>query len=384
MEVNDEEYKLRQLISNYVLDDNNKIFIGNLKKSYQVLQELSDEEYDMLKDDIFKNNKKGFDILFELVNNYDNKINILHAILNKNNEDIFPSIEDLKRGSNLYEVILSDKFVKLFNSKEEAENFLKNEKTGLVSKTYKDENDKSVGKGELCIFTLFKNTKTGKKNKEKVNGDIQMGGKNIEVKFSATSSSCGGRLLGSNLRLKSPLEMVAFLSGELISNGVNHDKLENLRIGGYTILKDTIEYIENNSKLNKKQIFIILAKMYLYQFTELYKSNIICKCFNEFIDNIDLNELTDIKIGEILIRIHGCLALIEYHESDNWDMLLVANASNGDYYIINGYECSLDNFKENLNLLYNNCNFTFKDGPLNTKGAMPRNYVSTIYVKKRK
>lgn len=355
-ENNNENNQLRRQIIDYInpeKEDKEEISNSVLIKAYQTLQSINAESFKKLKKEIFKGNKNGFHKIIELLEKKGNKINVLKALLQKQKYN-FPTINDLKEnsGKTLYDVLLKKDFIKIFNDNEEsAKNFIEE----LLNIKYQDDNNKGVGRGELCLFTLFQNTE----NPEK--GDVKIGGQDIEVKMSTSNSSNGGRVMASNLNLKSPIDLVKYVE--------ENYNIENIKIGGPSIIDNLIIKFEN-----KKDAYTKLANMYLYQFPwyNEYKEK-----FNKVI--IDLYDDSK-NLGEQLIRIHGCLALIEYHESDDWTYLFVGNTQNGKYYMIDGTKCSLNQFENNMKMLYNDEHFTFKDGPSNTKGANIRNYVATIYV----
>ena len=58
------------------------------------------------------------------------------------------------------------------------------------------------------------------------------------------------------------------------------------------------------------------------------------------------------KVGEQFIKIHGCLALIEYHNVDKWDYMLVGNYIGGQYVLIDGNTINIDNFTKSFNVEY--------------------------------
>lgn len=351
-----ENDQLRKQIIDYVdPSKSNKEEISNkvLYKAYQTLQSLDSDSFKKLKEVIFKGNKNGFDELVKLLEKLGNKINVMKALLEKQKNN-FPTFDDLLKnsGKTLFDVILKEDFIKIFNNnKESAHEFIKQ----LLNIKYKDANDKGVGRGELCLFTLFQNTENATK------GDVKIGGKDIEVKMSTSNSANGGRVMASNLNLKSPKDMAKYAEEKY--------NLKNISIGGPSVLDKLVNNFEN-----KKDAFIKLSDMYLYQFPwyEDYKEK-----FNKVIE--DLYE-DNKKLGDQLIRIHGCLALIEYHTADKWNYLFVGNTSNSKYYMIDGTKCSLNSFENNMKELYNDNHFVFKDGPSNSAGANNRNYVSRIYV----
>lgn len=371
LESSSQENDIRKSIADYVSNEDNIIHISNLIKAKNILQQLSDDEYDQLKAN-YKNNVNGMNLLFDLLNKRENKLDILKELANKNNADSpFPTFDDIKNNSNLFDIIMNNNDIcKMFANKIDMRKFLED----LIQTKYKDAGDKGVGRGELYLFTMFKNTKTGGKSssdtKDSVKGDVQVGGKNIEVKFSTSNSANGGRVMASNLHLKSPNDLAKFLREEL--GKTNNDI--SISIGGPSVISELLKKLETSFKLSKEEAFKKIAKMYLYQFPwyedKLYD-------FEKFIDSIYTD---DINAANELIRIHGCLALMEYCESDNWDYLLVGNTQTGKYYLIDEANCKLDKFSANLKTLYDDAGFIFKDGPSNSSGANIRNYVSTIYV----
>lgn len=371
LESSSQENDIRKSIADYVSNKDNVIHISNLIKAKNILQQLSDDEYDQLKEN-YKNNRNGMDLLFDLLNKRDNKLVFLRELAKKNNPDSpFPTFNDLEKNSNLFDVIMNNNDIcNMFTDKIEMRKFLED----LMQMKYKDAGDKGVGRGELYLFTMFKSTKTGGKTtgdtKDSVKGDVQVGGKNIEVKFSTSNSANGGRVMASNLHLKSPNDLAKFLIEEL---GKIDDDI-SISIGGPNVISELLKTLETSFELSKEDAFKKIAKMYLYQFP-WYEAKL--DDFEKFIDSIYAN---DINAANELIRIHGCLALMEYCDSDKWDYLLVGNTQTGKYYLINGTNCKLDRFLTNLKTLYDDTGFIFKDGPSNSSGANIRNYVSTIYV----
>lgn len=343
---------LRKQIIDYVDDSNKEISNDTLKKAYNVLQSLPDDEFKKLKEEIFANNLEGFKQLAHLLEKIGNKIDVMKALLHKHNGDYFSSFKDLLDNSgkkSLFDVILNDKFINIFDKKENAQLFLKE----LIEIKYKDANDKGVGRGELYLFSLFKNTANAKK------GDVQIDNHDIEVKMSTSNSSNGGRVMASNLNLKSPKDMAIFLE--------NKYNIENARIGSYSIMDALIKKFDDNEKG-----FYAILDMILYQFPWYSDKN-----FNILKDFIKIDKQ---NLGKQLIRIHGCLALIEYHDADEWEYLLVGNTSNGNYYMIDGNKLDKNKLNQSLEYLYNDTHFVFKNGPSNSQGANNRNYVSDIYV----
>lgn len=352
--------ELRKQIIDYVDPDKEKpeeINNDTLKKAYNVLQSISDVEFKQIKNEFFANNEEGFKEFVNLLEKTGNKVGMLKALLEKHGDasDCFPSFQDLKDNSgkkNLFDIVLNDKFINIFGKKENAQHFLEK----LINIKYKDNHDKGVGRGELYLFSLFKNTVNTDK------GDVQIDKHNIEVKMSTSNSSNGGKVMASNLKLKSPKDMAKFLEDEY--------NIKNVRIGPYSVMDSLIKRFDDDEKG-----FYAILDMILYQFNDWHNDknlNIIKDFIKTKIDKKNL--------GKQLIRIHGCLALIEYHDADKWDYLLVGNTSNGNYYMIDGKLLDINNLKESLEYLYNDKHFVFKDGPSNSLGANNRNYVSSIYV----
>ena len=87
---------------------------------------------------------------------------------------------------------------------------------------------------------------------------------------------------------------------------------------------------------------------------------------------------------DMLIKIHGCLALISYQTADKWSWLLVGVTKTSDYCMINANDCSYDNFTKSMNNLIKRTDFTFKKYPSNTNGAHPmQDRVCQIYVTRK-
>lgn len=351
---NTKEIKLyKEKIINYLKDEKieNKLRVKDLKRAYQVLQIIDENEYDQLKNEVFKDNINGLKELVKLLEEEGNKVEILKSLLDKADFG-FPTFDDLKTNNNLFNLLLFDNFIDIFDDKEKANDFL----SKLINISYKDINNKGVGRGELFLFSLFQNTTNA------IKGDVNIDGNEIEVKMSTSNSSNGGRVMASNLNLKSPKDIQCFIEDKF--------NIKNIKLGGYTILNDLIKRFDNE-EIGFKSILEGLLYQFPWYSTEKLNQ------LNNFINKIGIDRN---HLGQQLIRLHGCLALIEYCNADNWKYLLVGNTSNGNYYIIDSKNCGLDNFEKSIENLYHDYHFVFKDGPLNSDGANNRNYVSTIYV----
>lgn len=350
----EENIKLRKQIIDYVDPNKGEDHISDdaLRKAYNVLQSLSDDDFKKLKNEVFKGNIEGFKELAHLLEKTGNKINMMQALLHKHEGECFSTFKDLLDNSgkkNLFDVILNNKFIEIYGDKEKAKHFLEE----LIKIKYKDAHDKGVGRGELYLFSLFKNTANANK------GDVKIDNHDIEVKMSTSNSANGGRVMASNLNLKSPKDMALFLEDKY--------NLSNVRLGGFNTMNNLIKNFNN-----EEEGFNAILEAILYQFPWYSDKNL--KILKEFI-KIDKQNL-----GQQLIRIHGCLALIEYHNADKWEYLLVGNTSNGNYYMIDGSKLNIDSLEDSLNYLYSDTHFVFKNGPSNSAGANNRNYVSDIYV----
>lgn len=372
--------ELKNKIISYLSDKKNQKFLRkeDLKKAYEVLQSLSDDEYNQLTEILYKGNKNGFKKLIEILEKETScKKEFIKLLVQKNENNDFPSFNDLYNSNNLFNIMLNNTNIKnIFNNQNEFQYFLEK----LITCKYKDENDKGVGQGELYIMTLFKNTSIASK------GDILIDGKTIEVKMSTSNSKNGGRVRSTLSYLRSPQDIVDYLNDIY--------GYDNIRIGGYTTLNTTIKQICDFFDISKEEAFNTLLDGIIYQFKNLrgtdkenygdnydiaiYKDNEIKKQIDNLIKDINIKNIDD--LGSLLIRIHGCLCLIEYQKEAGWDYLLVGNSENGNYYMIDKNVCTFDNLE---NLYYDN-NFVFKDGPSNTSRGNERNYTSTIYVSTKK
>lgn len=345
----------------------NDFSIEDLKRAYHVLQKLDQEKFDELKKQ-YEGNAEGLRQLCDILEKTGQKKEFLEALLNK---DDFPTFDDLLNNNNLFNIMKSDKFgiSNIFDDKNQLDDFLKK----LIENSYKIAG-KGVGSGELFLTTLFKNTKHPNQ------GDVNIDGHEIEVKFSTDFSKNGGRLTPAKGTLKTVDEISDYFEKLLNDKGIKD--LDNItRNNNHKIMIAGAEYINNifkslENKLDKKEIFSLLAKMYFYQFNNLSDKE---KEFENFISKI--NDLT----FETLIKIHGALALISYHEADHWEWLLVGVSKTSDYYMIDGNRCTLDKFSKNLKDLIEDKHYVLKKYPSNTNGAHPmQDRVAQIYVSKSK
>ena len=356
---------LKDKIVNYI-KDNEDIPLDNLKRAYNVLQNISKETYDKL-NIIYKGNKEGLQYLIQILEKTGQKSEFLTALIDKEN---FPTFNDLVSNNNLFDLVKEQKFKfnEIFNNESQLNDFLKM----LIEKSYKVAG-KGVGCGELFLTTLFKNTSHPNK------GDVKIDDEEIEVKFSSSFSDNGGRLIPAKSTLKTVDEMATYLEQALKDKGIdNFDNIDinankKIIIAGQKYINNIFSTFEN--KIDKKDIFNILAKMYFYQFNNLSDKE---DEFDKFISKI-----TNYSFDN-LIKIHGCLALISYQLSDNWSWLLVGVTKTSDYCMINAKDCSYDNFAKSMEDLMKRNDFTFKKYPSNTNGAHPmQDRVCQIYVTKK-
>lgn len=344
--------ELRKTLVDYIKNKENKIRNKDLKKAINILQTIPDDDFEKLKSEIFANNEIGLKLLCDILNKVGSKNKFLKSLFTK---DKFPTFEDLNKNSNLFEIIKNNEAISnIFDNDSQLQEFM----TRLISCDYKDKQGKGVGKGELFLYTLFKDTSNPKR------GDIKIKDKEIEVKMSKGKAN-GGRLLASKQNLKSPKELVKKIQEILDIN-------DSFVISGPSKMQEL--YNNLTKKKDDKEVFKAICNAYLYQFDWCNEKQ---KEFDKIIDSLDIED----KVGEQFIKIHGCLALIEYHNVDKWDYMLVGNYIGGHYALIDGNTINIDNFTKSFNTIYNDKRIEFKDGPNSTKGANAQNYAARIYVK---
>lgn len=341
--------------------------INDLKRAYHVLQKLSEDEFKKLQK-IYQGNLEGLNHLCNILENIGQKKEFLSALLEKNN---FPTFDDLKNNNNLFNLVKDKKFSisNIFEDKDQLNEFLKK----LIQESYKVAG-KGVGAGELFLTTLFKNT--GHPNQ----GDVKMDDNEIEVKFSSSFSDNGGRLIPAKGTLKTVDEISKYFEDLLKENNINdlNDIIRNnndyIMIAGQTYINNIIDKLQDKFNNGKQGIFELLAKMYFYQFNNLKNKENEFEKFIKTIKDYSFNTL---------IKIHGSLALISYHEADKWNWLLIGVSKTSDYYMIDGNKCTTDNFINNLKDLMEDNHYVFKKYPSNTNGAHPmQDRVAQIYVSK--
>ena len=344
--------ELRKTLVDYIKNKENKIRNKDLKKAINILQTISDDDFEKLKSEIFTNNEIGLKLLCDILNKVGSKNKFLESLFTK---DKFPTFEDLNKSSNLFEIIKNNEAISnIFDDDLQLQEFM----TRLISCDYKDKQGKGVGKGELFLYTLFKDTSNPKR------GDVKIEDKEIEVKMSKGKAN-GGRLLASKQNLKSPKELVKKIQEILDIN-------DSFIISGPSKMQEL--YNNLTKKKDDKEVFKAICNAYLYQFDWCNEKQ---KEFDKIINSLDIED----KVGEQFIKIHGCLALIEYHNVDKWDYMLVGNYVGGHYVLIDGNTINIDNFTKSFNTIYNDKRIEFKDGPNSTKGANAQNYAARIYVK---
>lgn len=344
--------------------DINDISDESLKKAYQILQKIDQKDFDKIKE-IYDGNLEGLKHLINILENTGQKTEFLKALLNK---DGFPTFNDLQHYTNLYDLAKDKKF-KISEIFKEDVNQLNEFLTQLLSETYKVAG-KGVGAGELFLTTLFQNTGHPKQ------GDVKIEDNEIEVKFSTTFSSNGGRIIPAKGTLKTVDEITIEFERMLkeknieIPENIIRNNNDCIMIAGEQYINNIINKLKD--KLDEKELYKLLAKMYFYQFNNLKNDK---DKFNRFIDTIK-----DFSFDK-LMKIHGSLALISYHDADKWNYLLVGVSKTGDYCIIDGKDCTIDNLNELVN---NKQSFVFKKYPSNTNGAHPmQDKVCQIYVSRK-
>lgn len=363
--------QLRQKIIDYVdpnkkdPKDINDISDESLKKAYQILQKIDQKDFDKIKE-IYDGNLEGLKHLIHILENTGQKTEFLKALLNK---DGFPTFNDLQHYTNLYDLAKDKKF-KISEIFKEDVDQLNEFLTQLLSETYKVAG-KGVGAGELFLTTLFQNTGHPKQ------GDVKIEDNEIEVKFSTTFSSNGGRILPAKGTLRTVDEISIEFERMLKEKNIEipEDIIRNnndcIMIAGEQYINNLIDKLKD--KLDEKELYKLLAKMYFYQFNNLKNDK---DKFNKFI-----NTIKDFSFDK-LMKIHGSLALISYHDADKWNYLLVGVSKTGDYCIIDGEDCTIDNLNQLVN---NKQSFVFKKYPSNTNGAHPmQDKVCQIYVAKNR
>jgi hypothetical protein len=160
-------------------------------------------------------------------------------------------------------------------------------------------------------------------------------------------------------------------------DGIVRNSSNDILISGKKYINQIFDYLESQG-IDKKTTFVLLSKMYFYQFLNIQDKK---PEYDRFIANfVKTNDCT----FDNLLKIHGALALMSYHKADEWQYLFIGVLQDGSYYMLNGNRCSIDNFENNLKDLINSDNdFTFKNYPSNTDGAQPMlDKVCQIYVKK--
>jgi len=356
----------KEKLINYI-NTNNNIKLEDLKRAYNVVETISNTTYDKLIK-IFDGNIEGLKHLINILEITGSKATFLESLIDKKG---FPTFEDLKNNNNLFKLIKDKKFSisNIFENENQLDNFLEK----LINESYKVAG-KGVGAGELFLTTLFKNTEHPNQ------GDINMDDNEIEVKFSTDFSKNGGRLIPAKGTLKTVDEITDYFEYLLNKkditdiNDIQRNDNNKIIIAGDKYIGNIFKVLE--TKLSQKEIFELLSKMYFYQFNNLSTKE---KEFNEFIKDIKTFSFNT------LMQIHGALALISYHEADNWRWLLVGVSQTSDYYIIDGNKCTLDNFSLNLKYLMEDKNYVFKKYPSNTNGAHPmQDKVAQIYVSNKK
>lgn len=369
---NNDIESLKTTLINYIKDENNVFNAKDLKRAYKVLQKINDEDYQNLLN-LYNKNEKGLEILIDILEKYGDKDRFLKALLNK---EKFPQFSDLKidKKDNIFELVKDKKFniYTFFENDEELNEFLKT----LIEESYRT-SGKVIGAGELFLTTLFQNTKHPDKS------DVNISNNEIEVKFSKSYSANGGRLIPAKNTLRSVKEMSEFFENLLLKKHINLDGIVRnsngeILIAGPKHMNNIFEYLEKQG-LDRKIVFIMLAKMYFYQFLNIQDKK---DEFDEFIKKFIKNNECSF---DNLLKIHGSLALMSYNLADNWQYLFIGVLNDGKYYILDGAECAIDNFSNNLQNLINKAgdNFTFKNYPSNTDGAQPmQDKACQIYVTK--
>jgi hypothetical protein len=361
--------KLRRQIIDYVNPDKkseeiNDISDKSLKKAYQILQKIDQNDFDEIKK-LYQGNLEGLKNLINILENTGQKSEFLKSLLKK---DGFPTFKDLQSHTNLYDLCKDKKFKfsEIFDDSQ-LNDFLKQ----LLTITYKV-SGKGVGAGELFLTTLFQNTEHPNQ------GDVKIENNEIEVKFSTTFSSNGGRILPAKGTLKTvdeittEFERIIKEKGIEIPEDITRNNNDCIMIAGQQYIDNIVDKLQNKFD-NKNEIYKLLAQMYFYQFNNLrnYKDK-----FIKFINTIKNYSY------DTLIKIHGSLALISYHEADKWNYLLIGVSKTADYCIINGEDCTIDNLNQLVN---NKQSFVFKKYPSNTNGAHPmQDKVCQIYVAKNR
>jgi hypothetical protein len=360
---------LKKKLMDYL--ENNDFDAKDLKRAYKVLQKIDDEDYKKLLA-IYSKNEKGLEILINILEKYGDKDGFLKALLTKEN---FPEFKDLKidKKDNLLSLVKDKKYKihEFFDDETEFDNFL----NALLKESYRI-SGKVIGAGELFLITLFKDAKHPDKS------DVNIADNEIEVKFSSGYSKDGGRLTPAKNTLCSVKEMSEYFERLLKAKHINLDGIvrnssNDILISGKKYINQIFDYLESQG-IDKKTTFVLLSKMYFYQFLNIQDKK---PEYDRFIANfVKTNDCT----FDNLLKIHGALALMSYHKADEWQYLFIGVLQDGSYYMLNGNRCSIDNFENNLKDLINSDNdFTFKNYPSNTDGAQPMlDKVCKIYVKK--
>lgn len=290
-----------------------------LRRAYNIMQHISDELYDEISDNCYSKWPLGLKEVFRIIEEYPCKRDFFEELKYKNTkESIFATLEDLKNGNNLFNVIKNHT---TFDNKKFFGDDLKQFLQKLYDSRPNDINN-ATGKGELLLQTMFKNAKRG-------NGaDIEIDGVGIEVKGN------NARLKGNNKVLKDALQISNYIKKQL-----NIDS--PIRIGGYKVLSKTFEDLFKEHNIDKETIFTNFANMYFYQCSNFNAEQ--QDSFNNFIKNFknsnNIETMSFNDMAKLLLDIHCALILISYYLSHKrsrgtgFEYLLVINP-NLDYYLI--------------------------------------------------
>ena len=364
--------KQRNKLIEYLNDEKNITREEDLKRAYNIIQYITDDEYNEIKK-LYNGNADGLKELINILEKTGKKPEFLRALIDKE-KNRFPSFEDLNQNKicKLFDLIKDDKFgiTEIFdNDVEMLDDFLNR----LIRVKYGA--GKNVGRGELFIMTLFQHTQ------HEDQGDVIMDGNEIEIKFSKDFSTNGGRLIANKSHTIKTAEQIAdYLKDELIKlnidiSGIQLNSHDHIIIGGKEYMDKIFDCLTKS--IDEVKICGLLACMYFYQFNNLQDKK-------EEFDKFIRNNFTKYDFDSLL-RIHGCLAVMSYYEEDKWDYMLVGEYSKSNYYLINGNFCKKDNFSKNLEVLINDDNFTFKRYPYTIDTAnFAQDNVCQIYVSRKK